>query len=61
MLSEDISTLQFMTENPISMPEEKENDGLPPIFKTWNQLYITLIFYLLGLIVLFYWFTQFFK
>ncbi|WP_177217232.1 hypothetical protein [Thermoflexibacter ruber] len=50
-----------MTENPIPTPEENENDGLPPIFKTWNQLYMTLIFYLLGLIVLFYWFTQLFK
>ncbi len=41
--------------------QEDDNQGLPPLFKTWKQLYITLVVYLLALIVLFYWFTVFFR
>jgi hypothetical protein len=50
-----------MSENPMSAQNEKENEGLPPIFKNWNQLYITLFFYLIALIALFYWFTILFR
>jgi hypothetical protein len=41
--------------------EEEDTDGLPPMFKTWKQLYITLIGYLFVLIMIFYWFTLAFK
>jgi len=39
----------------------ENNEGLPPIFKTWKQLYTVLIAYLIMLILLFYWFTLSFR
>lgn len=39
----------------------EDNEGLPPIFKTWNQLYVVLVIYLIAIIFSFYWFTLSFK
>lgn len=41
--------------------KQEDTDGLPPMFKTWKQVYITLIAYLFALIMFFYWFTISFK
>jgi hypothetical protein len=42
------------------MPND-ENEGLPPFFKTWKQMYASLLVYLVALIGLFYWFSVVFR
>jgi hypothetical protein len=39
-----------------NLPDEKEK--LPPGITSWRQLYLALLLFTLGLILLFYWFTR---
>jgi hypothetical protein len=41
----------------ILMQTEDELEGLPPLFRNWEQMYALLIGYLALLIGLFYWFS----
>lgn len=41
--------------------EEDENQGLPSLFKNWNQMYAFVLGELTLLICLFYWFTKAFE
>jgi hypothetical protein len=38
-----------------------DNEGLPPFFKNWKQVYTSLLVYLGVLIALFYWFSVVFR
>ena len=41
--------------------EEDENQGLPSLFKNWNQMYAFVLGELALLVGLFYWFTKAFE
>jgi hypothetical protein len=43
------------------LENNNDEDGLPPIFKTWRQMYLSLLGYLVLLIALFYWFSVAFR
>lgn len=55
-------TDQNLPEENISPEEllEDENQGLPSVFKSWNQMYVIVLGELALLVGLFYWFTKFF-
>jgi hypothetical protein len=38
--------------------EEESLEGLPRFVKSWRQLYVALLLWLVLLIVLFYWFSE---
>jgi hypothetical protein len=43
------------------MTDEYSTHELPPLFKTWRQMYVAVITNLLCLIGLFYWITLYFS
>lgn len=38
--------------------EEESLEGLPRFVKSWRQLYVALLLWLVLLVVLFYWFSE---
>jgi hypothetical protein len=40
---------------------EKDKRELPPFFKTWQQMYVSIVGYVIVLVLFLYWFSNLYK